>query len=63
MLIESLINIVGDDGDLEVAEVEDFDPSRNECVLEGQKRVADDLESDDVHITPKTKERDYKLKW
>jgi hypothetical protein len=35
VLNESLINIVGDDGDPEVVEVEDFDLSGGESVLEG----------------------------
>lgn len=35
MLDESLINTIGDDGDLEVVKVEDLDFSGGECVLEG----------------------------
>jgi hypothetical protein len=63
VLDESLINTIGNDGDLEVVEVENLDPSKSECVLEGEKRVADDLENDDAHTIPKTKKKDYKLKW
>jgi hypothetical protein len=32
---ESLINTIGNDGDLEVVEIENLDFSRGECVLEG----------------------------
>lgn len=63
MLDELLINIVGNDGDLEVVEVEDFNLNEGVCVLEGQKKVVDDLENDNAHTTPKTKRRDYKKKW
>jgi hypothetical protein len=50
-----LINIVGDDGDPKVVKVEDFDPSGGERVLKGQRRVANDLESDDAHTTLRQK--------
>jgi uncharacterized Fe-S cluster-containing protein len=58
-----LIHTVGNDGDLEVVEIEYFDPSWGECVLEGWKRVIDDLESDNVHTTLRIKKKDYKQKW
>ncbi len=63
MLDESLINIVGDDGDLEVVEVIDLNPNKGVCVLEGQRKVANDLESDNAHTTLRTKRKDYKQKW
>ncbi len=33
------------------------------CVLEGQRKVVDDLESDNAHTTLRTKRKDYKQKW
>jgi len=63
VLDESLINIVGNDGDLEVLEIEDLNPNEGVRVLEGQKKVVDDLESDNAHTTSRTKRRDYKQKW
>jgi len=32
-------------------------------VLEGQRKVVDDLESDNAHTTLRTKRKDYKQKW
>jgi hypothetical protein len=63
VLDESLINIVGNDGDLEGVEIKDFNPNKGVCVLEGQTKVANDLESDNTHTIPRTKRRDYKQKW
>jgi hypothetical protein len=46
-----------------VVEVEDLNPNDGVCVLKGQRKVANDLESDNTHTTPRTKRRDYKQKW